>query len=51
MDFETLKLVGSRGVIIAITGSILPISIGTGAKFMDRPKSLSKRISLKRFFL
>jgi Kef-type K+ transport system membrane component KefB len=30
MDFQTLKLVGPRGVIIAIIGSILPISIGTG---------------------
>lgn len=30
MDYQTLKRVGSRGVVIAIVGSILPILIGTG---------------------
>jgi Kef-type K+ transport system membrane component KefB len=29
MDYKILKMVGLRGVIIAIVGSILPISIGT----------------------
>lgn len=33
MDFDTLKLVGSRGALIAVIGSILPISIGTGRDF------------------
>jgi Kef-type K+ transport system membrane component KefB len=29
MDYDTLKLVGLRGVIIAVVGTILPVTIGT----------------------
>jgi Kef-type K+ transport system membrane component KefB len=28
IDLSTLKLVGTRGILIALVGSILPISIG-----------------------
>ena len=30
MDIQVLRLVGLRGVVIAVVGSVLPISIGTG---------------------
>lgn len=29
MDYETLRLVGPRGVVVAATGTVLPIAIGT----------------------
>jgi len=34
IDVLTLKLIGKRGVIIAVIGSILPIAIGLGVAFM-----------------
>ena len=33
IDYETLRLVGPRGVIIAVMGSIFPVAIGTGIAF------------------
>jgi Kef-type K+ transport system membrane component KefB len=33
MDYETLRMVGLRGVIIAIAGTILPVTIGTAIAF------------------
>jgi len=33
MDYDTLRLVGLRGVAIAVAGTILPVSIGTAIAF------------------
>ena len=37
MEYETLRIVGLRGVIIAIVGTILPVSIGTAiaSRYLD----------------